>query len=236
MAEYSFKPVIRLPKSKTEQYNIEPTSNTIVSETLFLKSFPSTINESELRQLLHQYQPIEIQLYRHNGEGYIRFRNASIADQVYALYQDHQFNNGTKLHFSVYQDASLEAESILLKIDNLPKYFESTALYDLFRPFGPLAICKLLLEPEDSAFHGSALIQYFCHEDSEEAIRIMHGQMVDRNRIMVESAIPNDYYQKSTFSSSSPMTPDKVSNPNYVDVMNLYIKNLDPKVTNNDSF
>lgn len=62
---------------------------------------------------------------------------------------------------------------MLLKVDNLPKYFESTALYDLFRPFGPLAICKLLLEPEDSAFHGSALIQYFCHEDSEEAIQAM---------------------------------------------------------------
>ncbi|KAI8098992.1 uncharacterized protein BX664DRAFT_256366 [Halteromyces radiatus] len=32
------------------------------------------------------------------------------------------------------------------------------------------------------------------------------------------------------------MNPDKTSEHNYVDVMNLYIKNLDPKVTNNDLF
>lgn len=96
-----------------------------------------------------------------------------LADQVYALYQDYQFDNGTKLHFSVYPDGHHEAESMLLKVTCLPRYVQNTMVYQLFRPFGPLALCKLLLEQDDSVFLGTALIQYFYHEDSETAIQAM---------------------------------------------------------------
>ncbi|CAO3595961.1 unnamed protein product [Absidia cylindrospora] len=235
MTDYGYTPVIRLPKSKVERYPDQVDNHSIVSETLFLKSFPSTIDENDLRLLLKQYQPLEIQLHRHSGEGYIRFRDASVADQVYALYQSSQFNNGTKLHFSVYQDSHYEPEGMLLKVANLPRYVENTMIYDLFRPYGPLALCKLLLEQDDSGYHGTALIQYFSRGDSESAIQAMHGQMVDGNKIVVESFISNDLYQKSSPSSTS-MNPDKSSDPNYVDDTNLYVKNLDSKVTNNELF
>ncbi|ORZ13481.1 hypothetical protein BCR42DRAFT_492888 [Absidia repens] len=235
MTDYGYTPVIRLPKSKVDRYPDQVNNHSIVSETLFLKSFPSTIGENDLRLLLKQYQPLEIQLHRHSGEGYIRFRDASVADQVYALYQSSQFGNGTKLHFSVYQDSHYEPEGMLLKVANLPRYVENTMVYDLFRRYGPLALCKLLLEQDDSGYNGTALIQYFSRDDSESAIQTMHGQMVAGNKIVVESFISNDLYQKSSPSSTS-MNPDKSSDPNYVDDTNLYVKNLDPKVTNNELF
>lgn len=89
------------------------------------------------------------------------------------MYQDYQFNNGTKLHFSVFEDNHLEAEGMLLKVANLPRYVESIKVYEHFRYFGPLALCKLLLEQDGSVFLGTALIQYFYHDDSEAAIQVM---------------------------------------------------------------
>jgi hypothetical protein len=61
MTDYGYDtPVIRLPKSKVDRYSDHDQANdTVVSETLYLKSFPSTICESDLRQLLQQYQPLE---------------------------------------------------------------------------------------------------------------------------------------------------------------------------------
>ncbi|KAI8331756.1 hypothetical protein BC941DRAFT_438377 [Chlamydoabsidia padenii] len=235
MTDYGLAPVIRLPKSKVDNRYFNQVNGTLVSETLYLVSFPSTVTESNLHLLLQQYQPLEIQLYRHNGEGYLRFRDASIADQVYALYQDFQFNNGSKLHFSVYPNHQHEAQGVLLKVNRLPRHIDNTFVYHLFRPFGPLALCKLLLEQDDTVFLGTALIQYFYHEHSESAIQAMHGQLVHGNRIVVEPLISNDHYQKSADDSLS-MNPDKSSDSNYVDVMNLYVKNLDPKVNNNDLF
>lgn len=61
MTDYGYDtPVIRLPKSKVDRYSDqEQVNDAVVSETLYLKSFPSTIGESDLRQLLQQYQPLE---------------------------------------------------------------------------------------------------------------------------------------------------------------------------------
>lgn len=101
-----------------------------------------------------------------------------LADQVYALYQDFQFNNGSKLHFNVYPNGQHEAEGMLLKVTRLPRHVDSALVYHLFRPFGPLALCKLLLEQDDSVFLGTALIQYFYHEDSEAAIQAMVTNIV----------------------------------------------------------
>lgn len=96
-----------------------------------------------------------------------------LADQVYALYQDYEFHNGTRLFFAIEQDATLEAQGQLLRILHLPHYVENNMVYQLFRPYGPLALCKLLLEPDDSSFHGSALVQYFYQEDTNAALNEM---------------------------------------------------------------
>lgn len=97
-----------------------------------------------------------------------------IADQVYALYQGFQFDNGAKLHFGVYQNNQQhEAEGMLLKVTRLPQYVNNSTVYNLFRRYGPLALCKLVLEQDESVFLGTALVQYFYHEDSETAIQEM---------------------------------------------------------------
>lgn len=44
---------------------------------------------------------------------------------------------------------------------------DNNGLYDLFRPFGPLSLCSLIVE--GGSFRGTAFVQYFNQEDSDEA-------------------------------------------------------------------
>lgn len=70
----------------------------------------------------------------------------------------------------MYQDKRLdpEATAALLEINNLPEHYDDNQLYDLFRPFGPLNLCKCILL--DGAFRGTAFIQYFYPSSSDEAV------------------------------------------------------------------
>lgn len=69
----------------------------------------------------------------------------------------------------MYQDASLdpEATAALLEINGLPDYFDDNKLYDLFRPFGPLNLCKCVMK--DGAFRGTAFVQFFRAQSSQDA-------------------------------------------------------------------
>lgn len=71
----------------------------------------------------------------------------------------------------MYQDGSLdpEANAALLEINGLPEYFDDNKLYDIFRPFGPLNLCKCV--KKGSSFKGTAFIQFFNNFSSEEAER-----------------------------------------------------------------
>lgn len=71
----------------------------------------------------------------------------------------------------MYQDGSLdpEATAALLEINGLPEYFDDNKLYDIFRPFGPLNLCKCV--KKGSSFKGTAFIQFFENFSSEEAER-----------------------------------------------------------------
>jgi hypothetical protein len=92
-----------------------------------------------------------------------------LADRAYSLYNGFTFTNKTKLELQMYQSKSLdpEAKAVLLQIDGLPEHFDDNKLYDLFRPFGPLNLCKCVMK--DGAFRGTAFIQFFFPESSEEA-------------------------------------------------------------------
>jgi hypothetical protein len=71
----------------------------------------------------------------------------------------------------MYQDGSLDPEATagLVQINNLPDYFDDNKLYDVFRPFGPLNLCKCIMR--EGVFAGTAFIQFFKQNDSDEAER-----------------------------------------------------------------
>ena len=73
------------------------------------------------------------------------------------------------MQFHISHDGSFEheAKGSILQVKNLPLRIDNNALYDLFRPFGPLSLCKPIVEGK--AFRGTAFIQYFFQSDSDEA-------------------------------------------------------------------
>lgn len=96
-----------------------------------------------------------------------------IADCAYTLYNGSTTQSGVKLQLKIsngYPEPEASAE--ILQIKNLPNSINNNTLYELFRPFGPMVLCKVLVE-QDSTFKGSALIQYFNPENAQLAESIM---------------------------------------------------------------
>lgn len=77
------------------------------------------------------------------------------------------FANQTVLKFKLSCNdlSDPQPKGLILEVRNLPVHIDHNTLYDIFRPFGPLSICKPITE--DGAHRGKALIQYFYKEDSD---------------------------------------------------------------------
>lgn len=95
--------------------------------------------------------------------------NLCTADRAYSLYNGFTFTNAAKLELQMYRDRRLdeEANANLLEVNGLPEYFDDNKLYDIFRPFGPLFLCKCVMI--DGLFKGNGFIQFFRQNNSDEA-------------------------------------------------------------------
>ncbi|KAG2217573.1 hypothetical protein INT45_004926 [Circinella minor] len=182
MAEaYPYQPIIRLPKSKTSSTSTQSNrqdsislvcdpKDGIVSDTLYFDGLDGSIHESDIRTLVQECQPTEVNIHPDGSSGYLQFSDSKLADRVYSLYNGFTFpNNNSKLQFHLSHDGSFEheAKGSILHVKNLPLRIDNNGLYDLFRPFGPLSLCKPIVEGK--GFRGTAFIQYFFQGDSDEA-------------------------------------------------------------------
>ncbi|KAI8973768.1 hypothetical protein BDF20DRAFT_671628 [Mycotypha africana] len=198
-----YMPVIKLPTSKhkpsvVRQSRVFSTANKsdiskeelfdhsndcLVSETLFLSKLPANIKEADIRTLLQHCMPVEIYIDKERDIGYLRFSHVKYADKAYSLYNGFTFTNSAKLELQMYEDKSLdpEATAMLLEVDGLPEYYDDNILYDLFRPFGPLNLCKCILK--DGVFKGSAFIQFFDPSNSDKAEASLNGRIIDEQQL-----------------------------------------------------
>ncbi|GAN00603.1 polyadenylate-binding protein 1 [Mucor ambiguus] len=231
------------------ELSLDP-SDCLVSDTLFLSKLPANIRESDIRTLLQHCMPIEIFIDREKDIGQLRFSQAKYADRAYSLYNGFTFTNSTKLELQMYQDKRLdpEAKAALLEINGLPEHFDDNKLYDVFRPFGPLNLCKCVMK--DGAFRGTAFVQFFNAYSSNEAVAQMNDYSLDGYRLSVVPFMPSkthasqqqhqqQHHQHQEEVEYILMIQSRIQScnpedPNSVDIMNLYIKNLEPHITNHD--
>ncbi|KAG1177122.1 hypothetical protein G6F36_010862 [Rhizopus arrhizus] len=131
----------------------------------------------------------------------------------------------------MYQDRHLDPEATanLLKVNGLPDYFDDNKLYDIFRPFGPLNLCKCVMI--DGSFKGTAFIQFFHQTSSDEAQNNLNGRLFEGYKLSVTIYMPSNY---NTTQQHQEKAMEDDNNNSVVDMMNLYIKNLDPNITNAD--
>lgn len=92
----------------------------------------------------------------------------STADRVYSLFNGYIFTNGTILKFRLSPYQEPQAEGPILEVRNLPNHIDHNTLYDIFRPYGPLSICKPITE--DGSHRGKALVQFFYRYHSDSSV------------------------------------------------------------------
>ncbi|CDS09300.1 hypothetical protein LRAMOSA10660 [Lichtheimia ramosa] len=255
MADTCYTPVVRLPKSKNSSSSTQSISNCqqdlqvepkdmIVSETLHFDGLAGAISEMDLQNLLQAYPPLEIVIHQDGDSGYLRFSDAKTADRVYSLFNGFTFpNNSSKLQIQISSndDDEHEPKGPILEVKGLPNGIDNDGLYDLFRPFGPLSLCKPIVIGR--AFRGTAFVQYFFQAHSDEALDQLDGKSLDDGTTLsvaafMPSKIRNTDYQQASKNSAASLAPPSSldKSESYVDYMNLYIKNLEPHIDNDALF
>lgn len=107
--------------------------------------------------------------------GVLRFPSAEQADRAYTLFNGASLKNGTRLQLRINPPGDgcqePEATSGILQIRNLPLQTTNHFLYNLFRPFGPMSLCKVIMD--QGRFKGTALVQYFDAIHADTAVHYM---------------------------------------------------------------
>ncbi|KAL0090560.1 hypothetical protein J3Q64DRAFT_1636589 [Phycomyces blakesleeanus] len=138
--------------------------------------------------------------------------------------------SGSFLQLLIYSPESNRPEpkpsAGILYVKDLPPQTNNVSLYDIFRPFGPMNICKILVE-QGHELKGTALLLYFKSEDAAHA-----------EQTMVNHTHTHTHMCIYLFSSNPKNTLYLylISAPAQVDFTNLYIKNLDLDVSSTDLF
>ncbi|KAI9031534.1 hypothetical protein CLU79DRAFT_715207 [Phycomyces nitens] len=236
--------VIRLPKSKSGStrsndqdmhYRPEMTSEPF-TDTLYFEGLITSTSESDFRVLLEHYQPTDVVFARDRCSGFLRFSDPQSADRVYSVCNGFTFSDGSKLQLYInrdkYQDP--EPQGDLLEVKGLPSNIDDDGLYEIFRPYGPLSVCKPIVE--NNTFRGTALIQYFLGDDSDNAQHRLHGKSLYAGGNMITITPFTTIKANSKPISSFDYKPNTTerSESSHVDYMNLYIKNLDPSITSDN--
>ncbi|KAI8980466.1 hypothetical protein BDB01DRAFT_762417 [Pilobolus umbonatus] len=238
----------------------------LVTDRLYIDRLPYAVNEADIMEMVKYYDPVKVHLNRanHTVSGYILFYSKEMADCAFTLLNGVTFASDIKLSLKINNPSGdypePEAHAGILHIKSLPRNITNKGLYDLFRPYGPMALCKIIME-QGLHFKGTALIQYFNTDHSNHAVQSMHNKTVQDNTISVLPFIsgksrPSSHMEKENTPYFTPQPSHtiiksntlgtKPSLPNIktnilltgqnVDFTNLYIKNLDLNVKSNDLF
>ncbi|KAI7874250.1 RNA-binding domain-containing protein [Lichtheimia hyalospora FSU 10163] len=269
MTELISKPVVKLPRKRqtlllADHEAFAANTDFLVSDKLYVDPLPPTVTEADIIDLLRSCEPIEADL----STGVIQFKSVEKADRAYTLFNGATIKDSNcQLQLRAHSSGTYgepEANSGILSIYNLPLHINNHLLYDVFRPFGPMALCKIIMD--QGQFKGTALVQYFRSTDADAAGAEMNNKNVQGSIITVSPFVPKkmrhhsgelesmresidmspvasqqhhqnrpvSMYYTSNATPAPPQQHEKASAN--IDYTNLYIKNLDLTVDSPDLF
>lgn len=71
---------------------------------------------------------------------------------------------------------------------NLPRDFEEQALAELFKAYGKIRDCTLVLDKNTGKSKGFGFVEMALDHEAEIAIKELHGSKVGKNKIRVSKA------------------------------------------------
>ncbi|CAO3588226.1 unnamed protein product [Absidia cylindrospora] len=205
----------------------------LVSDTLYFE-VPQSITDNDMYTLLASCRPLLMQRNKyqdqyqdHVATGWIRFVNKEQADRAYTLFDGLILKNSHRLQLYITPEGTMDQvpNAPIFQISHLPLSMSNECLYNLFRPFGPIRVCKVIVE-KDSSSDGTALLQYFNQEHAENAMMVMNNKYIDGKSLSIFSLVSNKPDQSSPTNKIHQIV-NKSDPKTAVDYTNLYIKNLD---------
>jgi len=163
---------------------------------------------------MKSFEPVNVNLIRDRSfnspsNGSVRFLNVEQADRAYVLFNNtylplHQ----SYIHLKISDTNGIDPEpqATILQVKQLPAQIDNNYLYNLFRPFGPMALCKIVVET-DGLSKGRAYVQYFWQEDADEALEQMHCKEIGDKTIAITKYNPSKSKSSSAAQSGSTQQP-----------------------------
>ena len=71
---------------------------------------------------------------------------------------------------------------------NLPREFTQTDLSALFKVYGELDVCNLVIDNNTGSSKGFGFVSMLQNQDAKIAIEKLHGSKIGKNKIRVKSA------------------------------------------------
>lgn len=156
-----------------------------VNLNLFVNYLPQEVNDEALRTMFSQYGEIEsckVMIDLATGQsrcfGFVKFKNAKEAQTAVQALNGYKY--GTKTLVVKYANATnttaLGTPSSNVYVKGIPLVMSNEQLQQLFSPYGHIADCKILLDPQTQLSRGMGFIRYSTQQEAENAINALNGQ------------------------------------------------------------
>jgi len=248
-------------------------SNQLLEEPiLYVTELPYSANEDELKNFFKEVEPISVEIRRQpNVTAVLHFSSIEHAEKAFACYNHNKIDSFNKFYLKLLLNDPIsslgnepQSNAFILQVKNLPQHTTNLALYDQFRPFGPLFSCRI-----QPPYKGMALVQFFRSEDAQAATATLNFSNYEKNTITVQQYVKNPPKLRTNVANQNNNMPspghafspqgnnnnnhnhnhnNHINNNNqsapmspgpegpHVDPCNLFIKNLDANISSSDLF
>ncbi|KAH9996795.1 polyadenylate binding protein [Russula vinacea] len=218
-----------VPPPAASSYNpTPPSAASAPSASLYVGELDPTVTEAMLFEIFNMIGPVasirvcrDAVTRRSLGYAYVNYLNASDGERAleqlnYSLIK----GRACRIMWSQRDPALRKTGQGNIFIKNLDDAIDNKALHDTFAAFGNVLSCKVATD-EQGRSRGYGYVHYETAEAAETAIKAVNGMLLNDKKVYVGYHISRKERQSKLEEMRSQFT-------------NLYVKNIDPEVTEND--
>ncbi|KAF9918085.1 Protein phosphatase PP2A regulatory subunit B [Lobosporangium transversale] len=201
-----------------------PAAAPTASASLYVGELDPSVNEAMLFELFNSIGPVasirvcrDAVTRRSLGYAYVNFHNVVDGERALeALNYTQIKGRPCRIMWSQRDPALRKTGTGNIFIKNLDATIDNKALHDTFSAFGNILSCKVATE--DGQSKGYGFVHYETYEAAENAIKHVNGMLLNDKKVFVGHHISKKERQSKVEEMKAKFT-------------NVYIKNLDPEVT-----
>ncbi|KAJ3850408.1 polyadenylate binding protein [Lentinula lateritia] len=218
-------PMPAMAPAPTPTYAPQGSAASTPSASLYVGELDPTVTEAMLFEIFNMIGPVasirvcrDAVTRRSLGYAYVNYLNTSDGERAleqlnYSLIK----NRACRIMWSQRDPALRKTGQGNIFIKNLDEQIDNKALHDTFAAFGNVLSCKVATD-EHGRSKGYGFVHYETAEAADGAIKAVNGMLLNDKKVYVGHHISRKERQSKLDEMKAQFT-------------NLYIKNLDPEVT-----